>query len=132
MGTITSAVEEFRTSFPASQLFTDLCNINYESGTTNDGFGGTIPAFTDVALNVPCSIKAMRSPMQVQIGGGGITTLTHEVRMGANAITTAIKPHYRIVILAHHNEPEKIALNPVTLDGSMDVFMIVAVAIQES
>jgi hypothetical protein len=111
-------------------IFTDLCSLIAPTSAP-DGFGGSTQTDSTLATNVPCSYKAMRSPMQIQIGGGGITTLTHEIKMGQNAVTKLIRPHYKIVIQAHHGKPEVTAMNPVTLDGSMDVFLIVGVAIAE-
>lgn len=111
-------------------IFTDLCNIIAPTSAP-DGFGGTTQTDSTIASNVPCSYKAMKSPMQLQIGGGGLTTLSHEIKMGQNAVTKLIRPHYRIVILAHHGKPEQTAHNPVTLDGSTDVFMFIGAAIHE-
>ncbi|MEK6281873.1 MAG: hypothetical protein AABN95_16085 [Acidobacteriota bacterium] len=125
-------IEDARTEIDDAgpDIFTDLCNLIAPTSAA-DGFGGSTQTDVVVASNVPCSIKAMRSPMQIQIGGGGITTLTHEIKMGQNAVTKLIRPHYKIVILAHHGKLEVTAHNPVTLDGSMDVFMIIGAAIHE-
>jgi hypothetical protein len=110
----------------APDIFSDLCNLIIPGATVPDGFGGETQATPVAHRNIPCKLEPLgRSDLVV--GGAQITTQSHKLTMGANAITKQIKPHYQIVVLAHHNQAEQTFENPVPLMGSFDMLMTVAV-----
>lgn len=131
MSTLASTLEQFRTSFPASQLFPNLCDIKELGGSTADGFGGTTETDSTLASNVPCKYEPLSSAVQRQIGGGPITTLTHKLILPATAVTKVIRSHYKIVVQALNGQPELTFRNPVTLDGSFSVFVKLAAELAE-
>jgi hypothetical protein len=110
----------------ALKFLPDLCNLIIPGATVPDGFGGETQVAPVVHRNIPCKLEPLgRSDLVV--GGAQITTQSHKLTMGANAITKQIKPHYQIVVLAHHNQAEQTFENPVPLMGSFDMLMTVAV-----
>lgn len=108
----------------------DYCTI---IGTSSipDGFGGTTEVETELATDVRCFYVALGQPMQRQIGGGPITTLTHKIIMEATSATKLIKPDYQIVVEARNGKPELTFETPVTLDGSFTPLVEVAAVLTE-
>lgn len=132
MSELSDAIEEARSELnsASSEFLANVCNL-VTSTEVPDGFGGTVTSFTTVATNVPCSYKAMANPMQRQIAGGPITTLTHVITMGSNAVTKRITPDYQIVIPAHDDFPALTFEQPVTVDGSLSPFIKLAAVLSE-
>lgn len=132
MSDLLDAIEGARAELDSAspEFLPNVCNL-VTSTEVNDGFGGTTTTFTTVAEDVPCSYKAMSNPMQRQIGGGPITTLTHIITMGSNEITKNIRPDYQIVIPAHDDFPELTFEQPVTVDGSLSPFIKLAAVLSE-
>lgn len=130
--TMAAAIEEFRVGFPASQFFTDLCNIVIDDTETPDGFGGTSADELTLASNVPCKYQALSLGSRNQIAGGVNTNLTHKITLPATAITKVIQPHYRIVVRSLNGQPQLTFRNPVTLDGSFGIHTTLAAELSES
>ena len=127
MNDVTLAVEEARSALAtaSAEFFPDLCNLVIPADTVPDGFGGETQGDAATYGDIPCKIEPLgRSDRE--IGGAQITTQGHKITMGANAITKRIQPHYQIAVQGHHDMPEQLFENPVSLMGSMDVFVKVA------
>lgn len=109
----------------------DLCSITYTGAEVNDGFGGTTPGTPTTVSSVKCFIEAFKSPMQVTVGGAGLTSLTHKITLEATAATKAIKSDYQIVVAARNDKPALTFEQPVTLDGSYTPLVEVAAVLAE-
>lgn len=114
----------------------DLCSVVYVSsgtGETPDGFGGTTPGSgtPTTVSGIKCFYEALSSPMQIQVGGAGLTSLTHKITMEATAITKAIKSDYQILVAARNDKPALTFERPVTLDGSYTPLVEVAAVLAE-
>lgn len=108
----------------------DLCSL-VTSVSTPDGFGGSTETPTTIASSLKCFYEALSSPMQVQVGGAGLTSLTHKITMEATAATKAIKSDYQIVVAARNDKPELTFERPVTLDGSYVPLVEIAAVLAE-
>lgn len=127
MNDVAQAIEEARSELAtaSAEFFPDLCSLIIPGGTTADGFGGETAGSPTTYPGIPCKIEPLgRSDRE--IGGAQITTQGHKITMGANAITKQIQPHYQIMVQGHHDIPEQLFENPVSLMASMDVFVKVA------
>lgn len=129
---LSDAIEGVREKLDSAspKFLVNVCRL-VTSTEVPDGFGGTTTTLTTVATDVPCSYKPLSNPMQRQIGGGPITTLTHVITMGSNSITKNIRPDYQIVIPAHDDFPELTFEQPVTMDGSLSPFIKLAAVLSE-
>lgn len=108
----------------------DLCSL-ITNVSAPDGFGGSTETPTTIASEILCFYEALSSPMEIQVAGSGLTSLTHKITMEATAITKAIQSDYQIVVEARDDKPELTFERPVTLDGSYTPLVEVAAVLAE-
>lgn len=108
----------------------DLCSL-VTNVSAPDGFGGSTDTPTTIASAIKCFYEALSSPMEIQVGGAGLTSLTHKITMEATAVTKAIKSDYQIVVATRNDKPALTFERPVTLDGSYTPLVEVAAVLAE-
>ena len=109
----------------------DLCSIVSYGADVPDGFGGTTPGTSTTVTGIKCFYEAFESPMQIQVGGAGLTSLTHKITLEATAATKAIRSDYQIIVAARNDKPALTFERPVTLDGSYTPLVEVAAVLAE-
>lgn len=124
MGTIGSAIDEFRASFPASEFMPDLCDL-IKPTLQDGGTAGDTLTTAVVASNVPVNYRGARPGSQVVVGGEAYVA-SHELEMPRTALTLAITPEYKIKVLARGDTAVMTFQKPVIVPRGLDVLLTVA------
>ena len=111
-----AAVRSLIESDPDSVGMIDRCSVITRT-ESNDGFGGTTITESTLASAVPCLYEE-RSSSTVQVSGGPLSYITHEIFMVASSVTRAIKPDYKIVVAVRDDMPERTFEQPVLMEDT--------------
>lgn len=128
MNKVAAGIEKARERVAAKteKFLPNTCKL-ITATSVPDGFGGSTETETEVETGINYKYEPL-GPSQKTIGGGAITTQTHKLTMGHTETTRAISSHYKIV---DEDNADLVFENPVTLDGSFSVFLVVAAELAE-
>lgn len=94
----------------------DRCSVIGRT-EANDGFGGITSTDSTLASDVPCMYEE-RSSSTVQVAGGPLSYITHELFLIPSSVTRAIKPDYKIVVAARDDMPERTFEQPILMEDT--------------
>ncbi len=128
MNELASAIEGVRTELAgSSDIYIGALRIVIPSGSIPDGFGGETEGTPTEYPNIPYKKIEPLGRSDIIAGGAQITTQTDKITLPATTVTKKIKPHYQLIVPPHDGFEEQVFENPITLIGSFDAFVRVAV-----
>lgn len=97
-----------------------------------DDYGGDAPSTsTSIATNVPTFYESLRQPISRAVGSREEVVGTHLFYFLADTITPNITTQYEIHINAYLNEPAKVFVDPIILEGAFS-HIVQVVATQQT